>query len=91
MNNFEILNKKVESLEKKMDEIIVLLKDENVGALMRLNILEKSVYGHNGKIGLFEEIRALKQTTAKTTLTITTGTTLFFQAIIIYIKNKLGW
>ena len=81
----------IEIIEKKVDEIIVLLKDENIGALKRMKNLECSVYGHNGKIGLFEEIRGLKKETAKTSVTITAGTTLVLQAVAIYIRHKLGW
>lgn len=88
--NTELLEKKVEDIGKKMDEIVILLKDENIGALNRIKTLEKYVYG-NGKVGILEEIRAIKKENTKISMIVSSGITLTLQAVIIYIKHKLGW
>ena len=63
---------------EKLDRIITLLEDENIGLCKRLRTLEKSVYG-NGSPGLAEQIRINSRNWAIFVAIISIGIPLVFK------------
>lgn len=60
------------STEEKIDRILLLLDDPNVGLCWRVKNLENTVNG-NGKPGLAEKVRGLQSSSAKVAAYISTG------------------
>jgi len=63
---------------EKLDRIITLLEDENVGLCGRVKKLESTING-NGKVGLAEAVRTNSRNWAIVVFIITIGTPLVFK------------
>lgn len=63
---------------EKLDRIITLLEDENIGLCPRLRNLEKTING-NGKPGLAEAVRVNNRNWAILVFIISFGTPIIFK------------
>lgn len=63
---------------EKLDHIITLLEDENIGLCCRMRSLEKTING-NGKPGLAECVRINNRNWAIMVFLITLGTPIVFK------------
>lgn len=73
-------------MEDKIDRILLLLEDENVGLCSRVKCLEKTING-NGKPGLAEQVRDVYKYAA----IISGGIAAVAIPVWDFIKHKVGW
>jgi len=78
-------------MEEKINRILFLLEDENVGICGRVKSLEVTVNGNGKVIGMSEEVRVLKKANTKNSAFISSGVTLTVFSALEYIKHRLGW
>jgi len=77
-------------MEEKLDRILLLLEDENVGLCGRVKCLEKTVNG-NGKPGIAEQVRTLQNENSKHAAAVAGGITMLALPVWEYIKHRMGW
>mgnify|MGYP001578375019 CR=1 FL=1 len=77
-------------MEEKIDRILLLLEDENVGLCSRVKCLERTVNG-NGKPGIAEQVRGLQNENSKRSAAVAGGISLIVLPVWEYIKHKMGW
>ena len=77
-------------MEEKLDRIIFLLEDCNVGICPRVRLLEQAING-NGKPGIAEKVRGLQASNAKVAALISSGIGLLSIPLWEIFKHYKGW
>lgn len=78
------------SVHGKLDKILFLLEDKDIGICPRVKILETTLSGNADTPGLCEKVRGLQAENAKQSAFISTGITALMITGWSYIKSKFG-
>jgi hypothetical protein len=70
-------------------EVILLLKDKDIGLCSRVKGLEKTVNG-NGSPGLAEQVRNIQSSNAKVATVVAGSFTVLLHIVFEWMKKKMG-
>lgn len=62
-----------DSVHGKLDRILLLIEDKDVGLMTRVSVLEKTIVGTADNPGLCEQVRAVKNESSKHSALVSSG------------------
>ena len=84
------LENKINLTHDKVNDLYTLLTHPQVGAMVAIQKLNKTVYG-NGERGLCEELRDVKKDSLRKSTLASIATSLAVVLVAAYVKHQMGW